>query len=207
MQSVTKDGRPNQRLRTRKDLLLAATKLAREGRKPTLEEVAELAMVSRATAYRYFSSIEALLLEAGIDMSIPTPEELFANDTSTDAFERVWKAERAINAPTFENHLTARMTLATLLHQSVENEGKSEGTPVRQNRRTPMLAAALGPVRDQFRRGDLDMLKGALALFIGLEPMVVFKDVLRMDDAESEKIRRWAMRALIEAARKPASKA
>ncbi|HET6470955.1 MAG TPA: TetR family transcriptional regulator, partial [Pseudomonadales bacterium] len=54
-------GRHNQRRRTRKDLLTAAATLMRSGAKPSLEAVAEAAMVSRATAYRYFPSIEALL--------------------------------------------------------------------------------------------------------------------------------------------------
>ena len=51
-------GRPNQRSRTRKDLLDAASRLLKQGRRPTLEEVAEEARVSRATAYRYFPSVE-----------------------------------------------------------------------------------------------------------------------------------------------------
>ena len=42
--------RANQLRRTRKDLLQAAARLARQGRTPTLEECAEEAMVSRATA-------------------------------------------------------------------------------------------------------------------------------------------------------------
>ncbi|HYN45985.1 MAG TPA: TetR family transcriptional regulator, partial [Allosphingosinicella sp.] len=47
-------GRPNQKSRTRKDLLRAAAQLMKVGRSPTLEEVAQEAEVSRATAYRYF---------------------------------------------------------------------------------------------------------------------------------------------------------
>jgi len=206
MQDETTNGRERQRLRTRKDLLQSATRLVKEGRKPTLEEVAEAAMVSRATAYRYFSSVDAILAESGLDMSIPSEDELFADDTSTDAFERVWKADQAINRVTFENHISARMTLASLLEQSVQTEGRDSDTPVRQNRRASLIAAALTPVRNQFNRADIENLAGALALFIGIEAMVVFKDVLRMDDKKSEKIRRWAIRALIAAARKPGSK-
>ncbi len=37
--------------------------------------------------------------------------------------------------------------------------------------------------------------------------MVVFKDVLQVDDAEARKVKRWAIRALVEAARKPEHKA
>ena len=40
---------------------------------------------------------------------------------------------------------------------------------------------------------------------IGTEAMVVCKDVLQLDDAETRKVKRWAIRALIEAARKPAA--
>ena len=71
-----RDGRRNQRLRTRKDLLVAASKLLKLGRRPTLEEVAEAALVSRATAYRYFPRVEILLLEACFDLSTPAPEDL-----------------------------------------------------------------------------------------------------------------------------------
>ena len=58
---------PNQRRRTRKDLLQAAARLMKQGRKPNLEDIAAEALVSRATAYRYFPSVEALLVEASLD--------------------------------------------------------------------------------------------------------------------------------------------
>lgn len=203
---ASESGRPQQRLRTRKDLLRAAAQLVEQGREPTLDEIAAAALVSRATAYRYFSSAEAVLAEVGIDSHIPDPAEHFAEDAATDAFERVWKAERAINAPTFERHLTARIALASMLRQSVANAAERDGAPVRQNRRGAMIAAALAPVRDQFKRRDLEHLSNALALFLGIEAMVVFKDVLRLQDAQSEAVRRWAVRALIEAAKKPDGK-
>ena len=65
--SEHRSGRPNQTSRTRKDLLQAASRLMKQGRRITLEDVAEEALVSRATAYRYFSSVDALLVEAPID--------------------------------------------------------------------------------------------------------------------------------------------
>jgi methylphosphotriester-DNA--protein-cysteine methyltransferase len=65
--------RPGQRQRTRKDLLQAASRLLKEGRRPSLDEVAEAASVSRATAYRYFPGMEALLLEASLESPFPKP--------------------------------------------------------------------------------------------------------------------------------------
>ena len=71
-------GRPNQKSRTRKDLLRAAARLMKDGNCPTFEDVAEEALVSRATAYRYFSGLEALLVEAALDVAMPDAEALFA---------------------------------------------------------------------------------------------------------------------------------
>ena len=62
-------GRPNQKSRTRKDLLRAAARLMKAGRSPALEEVAADAMVSRATAYRYFPT-QAALVQAAVDEAL-----------------------------------------------------------------------------------------------------------------------------------------
>ena len=63
--------RANQKRRTRKDLLQAGARLLKQGRRPSLEEVAEEALVSRATAYRYFPGVDALLVEASLDTVVP----------------------------------------------------------------------------------------------------------------------------------------
>ena len=55
-----------------------------------MEEVAEEALVSRATAYRYFPSMEALLVEAPLDIAVPDPEQMFADDSSVDPAENGW---------------------------------------------------------------------------------------------------------------------
>jgi len=57
-------------------------------------------------------------------------------------------------------------------------------------------------VQDQFKPAALETLTQALALVIGTEAMVVFKDVLQLDDARARKVKRWAIRALVDAARR-----
>jgi AcrR family transcriptional regulator len=61
MSARRSNGRANQRDRTRKDLLSAAARLLKEGASPSMEDLAAAAMVSRATAYRYFPNLDALL--------------------------------------------------------------------------------------------------------------------------------------------------
>ena len=89
MTGTERAGRPNQRTRTRKDLLQAAARLLKQGRTPTLDEVAEEALVSRATVYRYFPSVEALLVETAVDVAVPEPGELFRDETSRDPVARL----------------------------------------------------------------------------------------------------------------------
>src|SRR5690606_6196142 len=73
-------------------------------------------------------------------------------------------------------------------------------TPDRQNRRTPLIEAALAPALDRIRPNVRSHLVAALALIVGTEAMLVFKDVLQMDDEQAAGVKRWAIRALVEAA-------
>jgi AcrR family transcriptional regulator len=193
-------GRPNQRRRTRKDLLEAAGRLMRQGRTPSLEEVAEEALVSRATAYRYFPSVEALLREAALDVALPGPGELFGSGAPADPLARLERLDQAMQDMIAANETPLRLLLADALARISRGEGDA-ATPVRQDRRTPLIEAALEPARGAIDPADYLLLKRALALVIGTETMVVFKDVLQLPDAEARRTRRWAIRALLQAAR------
>lgn len=194
--------RENQRRRTRKDLLQAAAQFMKEGRTPTLDEVAEAALVSRATAYRYFPNVEALLAEAPLDVAMPEPDALFRSGSPDDPVQRVERVDAAIQDVIASNETALRMMLA----RSVQLQLKGgDAAPVRQNRRTPLIEAALKPARGKFKPAALDTLTKALGVVIGTESMVAFKDVLQIDDAEARKVRRWMIRALIEAAMKSRS--
>ena len=190
----TVTARSNQRLRTRKDLLAAAARLMMSGRSPSLEEVAVEALVSRATAYRHFSSIEALLVEASLDVVFPDIDELFLS-AGNDALERITLADAAVEQMISANEPALRTMLAYSLRQN-----GSDGAAVRQNRRTPLIEAALAPLRDRLEPAAFDRLVMALALVIGTEAMVVFKDVLGADDATAADVRQWAIKALVDAA-------
>jgi AcrR family transcriptional regulator len=191
-------GRPNQRSRTRKDLLRAASRLMKAGTSPTLEEVAEAAMVSRATAYRYFPGIEALLTEAALDVAMPDGESFFAGDVSVEPLDRLLRADAAVADMVRGNEPALRAMLIHSLQQRLA--GGADGLPVRQNRRTPLIEAALAPARERLAPWLHDRLVKALALVIGTESMIAFKDVLRIGDEEADSIRRWMIRTLYEAA-------
>lgn len=193
--------RPNQKTRTRKDLLQAAARLLKQGRSPSLEEIAEEALISRATAYRYFPSVEALLVEAAVDVAVPEASELFRDDETRDPVARLQRAETALHDMILANEPLLRTMLAHTIQQGIHPDENGH-LPRRQNRRAPLIEAALEPARDQFKPSDLKLLAKALALIMGPEAVVVAKDVLQLDDADARKVKQWAIRALVEAARK-----
>jgi len=190
--------RENQRRRTRKDLLHSATRLMKQGHAPTIEEIAADAMVSRATVYRYFSNVDALLREASIDIAVPTPGDLFGTSLAEDPAERVAIVDTALHDMILENNTALRTMLVQSLQRSVSAE-VAINLPARQARRVPLIAEALRPAAKLFRPRDLDKLRKALALIIGPEAMIVCQDVLQLDDAESRVIKRWAIETLVRA--------
>ena len=195
--------RPNQKRRTRKDLLRAAARLMQRGGQPTLEEIAEEALVSRATAYRYFPGVEALLVEAALDTRVPEPSEMLRGAPADDPVARVQHADLALHDTIVANEGQLRTMLAHSM-QRPASRGAATGLPPRQNRRSPLIEAALEPARHRFRPADLKLLSRALALVVGTEALIVCKDVLQLDEAETRKVKRWAVKALVEAALKPA---
>ena len=199
-------GRANQLRRTRKDLLQAAARLTRAGRNPTLEEIAEEAMVSRATAYRHFPDAAALLVEASLDIDTPQAEQIFADVAPEDPAARLERVDAALEEMIRGNEVALRLMMQHALERSIRR-GPDASAPLRQNRRTPLIEAALDPAKKQFRPASLKMLKQALAMVVGTEAMLALKDVLQLDDAEARRVRRWAIRALVDAARKPAASA
>jgi AcrR family transcriptional regulator len=192
-------GRDNQRRRTRKDLLLAAARLLRERRRPSMDEVAEEAMVSRATAYRHFPNLEALLVEAPLDGAVPDPQALFARDPSGDPAERADRAEAALHDVIYRNEMPLRAMLIHTLRQRLEENQRGD-VPVRQNRRTPLIEAALAPVRGRLGEAAHRRLCRALALVFGTESMIVFRDVVPLDAKTARRVKSWAVRALVRAA-------
>jgi hypothetical protein len=94
--------------------------------------------------------------------------------------------------------------LRTMLAHTIQHDMQADDSgklPRRQNRRTPLIEAALEPARNQFKPAALKPLMRTLALIMGPEATIVVKDVLQLDDAEARKTKRWAIRALVEAAK------
>jgi AcrR family transcriptional regulator len=180
-------GRVNQKARTRAALLEAATELVREGRPPSIAEAAERAMVSAATAYRYFPSAEDLWFEASATAADLAPI-LQAADAAIEAAgddvqARVEALVRTIGFPMLDDQAPFRRLAKAALDQWFTRAGADGdfSTPVREGRRNHHIALALAPLRDRLPTGELDRIAHALGVVIGTDGMLALTDGVGLD--------------------------
>jgi AcrR family transcriptional regulator len=196
------DPRANQKERTRAAVVEAATQLLREGVQPTVAEAAARAKVSRATAYRYFPTQETLLVEVALVNPAAEPVEAWlAQLEGGTPPERLRGLLSTFNPIMFSEEVTLRSGLRGYLEAWLENHRQGEPpAAVREGRRTRWLAEALAPVRKQLTPARWRRLRNALALTLGVEALVVMKDVCHAGDAEAMATLEWAAQALLKAA-------
>jgi AcrR family transcriptional regulator len=192
-QEETTRGRERQTRRTRRALLVAADEIFAEGRVPTVAAVAERADVARATAYRYFPTQEALLLDAsflGDSEPLRSIPEL-AKEVS-DPRERVAEAVRRGAAWTLERETRLRAILRTSLDPDQD--------VTRPARRRAYIAELLADVRDQLAPDAYERLAGSLTLLFGIDPIVSLRDNGDVEPKRIPDVLAWAAYALVDAA-------
>jgi AcrR family transcriptional regulator len=194
------DPRANQKARTREAIITAAQELQRKGTTPTIEQAAERARVSRATAYRYFPTKEALQVElADITPGVEPVEMLFANPPTDDVEQRLLLLLDTFNPIVLGDEEHYRT--AVRVYQDTWLRGRRNGDQapiVREGRRMRWLDEVLTPLAD-LPSEHKQRLKAALALTLGIESIIIMKDVCRLADDQALAVLRWAAAALLRA--------
>lgn len=192
-------GRINQKNRTRLAIKAAAATLVQRGETPNMTQIAQEALVSKSTAYRYFPTLEGLLAEIMLDNAVqPEMEKVFAaaNTPGTPA-QRLDAVVRADYAMQKKHERTIRTALRVMV--AAEQDSKP-GIPRRPGNRLRFVAEALAPLEDQLGTERMERLVIALALCVGMESIIVTEDICGLAPAEAELLKRWAAAALLRGA-------
>ena len=195
------DRRANQKGRTRAALVAAAARLLVDGRRPTVAEAAEAAKISRATAYRYFATQDALLLEATEITPLVAPIEawLAALPASGTSETRLLELQQKFHRILVEKEVPMRTALRVYLDAWLGRHAAGEVAPaVRQGRRMQWLDVVLRPEDRKLGAAQKRRLHAALALTLGIDALVVMKDVCHLDDDEALNVLQWAARTLLQ---------
>ena len=181
MTIVEGKGRTNQKARTQRAIVEACVGLIRRRQPVTMPAVAEAAMVSEATAYRYFPDLASLLAQA-LAEDWPTPTEALAPVAgSTDPVERVAFATRFLLRGVAERQAVVRAMIASTIAQP--DPGRA-----RPGIRFGLIECALAPFFDAFESANpelLAQLRLDLAVVVSAEALFSLTDLcgLSIEDA------------------------
>jgi AcrR family transcriptional regulator len=200
--AVPTDPRANQKQRTREAIVAAAAELLRAGKHPTVAEAAELSKVSRATAYRYFPTQEALLVEVTqVNPAAEPVERWLAQLHGGAPGERLRGLLGTFHKVASAEEVALRTGLRAYLDTWLESRRNGEAPEaVREGRRMRWLDETLAPVRQQLTPAKWRRLRAALSLTLGAEALVVMKDVCHASDAEALATLDWAAQSMLRAA-------
>jgi AcrR family transcriptional regulator len=168
-------GRANQKTRTRRAIVDACRDLVRTGVEVTMPEVARRALVSEATAYRYFPDLTSLLAEtiAGL---WPSPAEALAPiASSADPVERVRFACEFL----LRGVLSYQGAVRAMISGTITRPGLASARP---GIRFGLIDYALAPWRD---RADLAQLQRDLAVTVSAEALFTLTDLCGLGPEEA----------------------
>jgi AcrR family transcriptional regulator len=192
--------RSNQKLRTRNAIIAATRELIRGGGEVTMPAVAQAALVSEATAYRYFPDLGTLLRESFTGL-LPDPAEAMASVAEcADPVERVEHATRFLlgHVLAYQGAVRAMMSAAIT---------EAQGGAIRPGLRFGLIDSALAPLERAGGSGSaaetafaLVQLKRDLALVVSAEALFTLTDLCGLSPDEAIDSAVHAARALTQAA-------
>jgi len=170
-------GRANQKLRTRRAIVQAAAELSRTGRKVTMADIAAAALVSEATAYRYFPDLVSLLQEAIVGQ-LPEPGEALAGvEHSTDPVARVAAATEFLL-----RHVLARQgVVRAMIAGTIARPDRS----ARPGLRFGLIDHALAPAAAGMGPTALEQLKRSLAVVVSAEALFNLTDLYGLNPQDA----------------------
>ncbi len=191
-------GRTNQKTRTRAAIKAAAVELMKNGETPSMTQIAEAAIVSKSTAYRYFPSQEVLIAEIMLDAALGEDLEAVytAAKTQGTPAARLAAVIQTDHTIVIKHENAFRKLLRVVLTSYADDIFE---IPRRPGNRLRYLAEALAPLKGQFDGEQFERLVMALSLCVGVESIVVMKDVCGLKPEEAERTKLWAANALLQA--------
>jgi len=189
--SLKSSARTNQKARTRAALLQAAGELFAEGRSPSMPEAADRALVSVATAYRYFSSADDLWWEATLGGGLQSTMEETVQRTRAAGPDPQARLEAAVRSNGFamiDDQAPFRRISQIALEQwfRQRESGDTRQIPTRAGRRNELIREVLHPLAGTFSEDDLARVAHALGLVFGTEAVISLIDAVGLDAAAAK---------------------
>ena len=187
------------RERTLRLMREAARELLRTGGPLTVPAVAELAGVSRATAYRYFPTNDAVVLHATMSLADDPLEDtdwvLDAATSSREVGARAADLVRATGAWAFDHETELRTMLRLSLEPGTEHAKPRRGL----TNRGRWIAALLECLPSDVPQDARDRLANALVPLFGSDAIVWTTDMADLPRDQAIDLLAWMAQVLVKA--------
>jgi AcrR family transcriptional regulator len=170
MTSETGTGRTNQKRRTYIAIVDACGEVIRSGGTVTMPEVARAALVSEATAYRYFPDLVSLLNEAMVGLWPSAADALEPVAGSSDPVERIAFACEFL----LRGVLAYQGAVRAMISATISRPGLARTRP---GIRFGLIDEALAPLNETLAAGALAQLKRDLAAVVSAEALFSLTDL------------------------------
>lgn len=181
-------GRTNQKLETRNKILASAQYFLNKGLVFNLEDIASKTGISRATIYRYFSNIDILAAESALDVSTQSPETIYANLKGDDTEDLILEIQDYYNTLTINHENLFRKYLSAILDSGTSSLKRGA-------RRKKTLKLVLEDT--DLTNKEKEDLSNLLTIYMGIEPLIITKDVCNLNNKESIELMKWGMKLLL----------
>lgn len=186
-------GRIAQKMKTRERLLFAAHTMMIEGKEVSVEQVAQEAGVSKATAYRYFSNKDILQKEAALHIKSEDKEDLFSDFKKDDVVGRLEKLIQYHFDLLINNELEFRLYLSSALKDSVQNKESYS----RAGRRILLTEEALISLKETLPKERFDKIVSAISVILGIESITILKDLGHLKNDKILETWKWMINKLV----------
>ncbi|MBN3581973.1 TetR/AcrR family transcriptional regulator [Algoriphagus aestuarii] len=180
-------GRVNQKLGTRDKILAAAQYFLNKGTDFTLDDISKQAGISRATIYRYYSNVDELAGEAGLAIKTQKPETLYDSVKDLDLEEAILGVQKYYNTLALNHEHAFRKYLAVAITSTSKLK--------RGARRVKTLRLVLE--KANLTKSEKTNLINLFTVLMGIEPLIVTKDVCGLDNEQSKDLLKWGMEMIL----------
>lgn len=183
-------GRKKQKIKTRSILLKTAQKLMAKGTNFSLEDVAKEAKVSRATIYRYYSNIDVLSAEAGLDLNTESPMAINKKLQHLDTSKKILAIQAYFNQLTVNHEAAFRKYLSIVL--ALDSPLAKRGA-----RRPKTLELALAQKDLGLDQNQTQNLANIASVLMGIEAFITTKDVCGLSNEASKQTLQWGLEMVL----------
>lgn len=183
-------GRVRQKQETRTRILETAQRLLQTHTTFSLEDVAREMAISRATIYRYYSSVDLLCAEAFLSFQVKQPADFLADVQGMALPDALLYVQQYFNHLAQRHESAYRKYMSVVLAESVKPDN---GRQLRGGRRPAALEAVLQLHAPALTPEQHARLRQITTVLCGIEPLIANRDVNGLSCDESQELLHWAL--------------